>query len=179
MLNKIRKGTLWESVIATVIASVVLSIGGFLLSFIYSLFTKLTIEQAIYTLWSYQIQLGYLVAFLIVFLPLTIVLIARKDSSKLEKLESTFHAKYTKIIDRENNVTYRFNAYISEYNKFPFISDLRVYCNNHENESLIDKFKGCNRIDCHVFKGGYNEEGLKKELETYLLGEWEKMKASN
>ena len=174
MIQNLWKDPVWSKVISAII----ISAGAFLISFIYGQITDLTIKESFVDLWNYKILLGPTIIILILmFLIVSIIkLIRRKKPYQSSKLEDIFHKKYNKYIDSENKITYRFNAYVSSYNKFPFVSELRVYCNNHEPESLMKPNSGCNRHNCIHFNKGYNETGLKQEIETYLLNEWEKMK---
>lgn len=173
MIKNLWKDPVWSKVIAAII----ISIGAFLISLTYSLITKLSVKESFIYLWKYQIPLGptILVLFILYVLISITIYIKKRRSSNEEKLEDLFHKQFNKVIDNENKITYRFNAYIHSLNKFPFISDLRIYCNNHNSETLMNPHKGCNQIGCIHYNMGYNNREIKQNLETYLLGEWEKM----
>ncbi|URM36380.1 hypothetical protein [Flavobacterium anhuiense] len=174
MLKNSWKDPVWSKVISVII----ISVGAFLISLIYSQITNLSITESFLFLWNYKISLGSTLLILIVILLIISIIKStrRTKPDKSQKLEDIFHKKYNKYIDSENKVTYRFNAYISSYNKFPFISELRVYCTNHIPEALMKPNYGCNRQGCIHLNKGYNESQLKQEIETYLLNEWEHMK---
>ncbi|QOG04820.1 hypothetical protein [Flavobacterium sp. MDT1-60] len=175
MIQNSWKDPVWSKVISAII----ISVGAFFISFTYSQLTDLTIKESFLVLWNYKILLGPTIIILILLYLIVSIIksIRRRKPNNSNKLENIFHKKYSKYVDSENKVTYRFNAYISSYNKFPFISELRVYCNNHNPEALMKPYSGCNRQGCIHLNKGYNETELKQEIETYLLNEWEKMKA--
>lgn len=174
MLKKNWNDPVWSKVISAVI----IAIGGFLISLIYSAVTELTLKQSIKYLWHYKIELGPTIS--IVFLALFILAIiqkfAKKSPSKREKLETKFHQKFKKIDDFSQPITYRFNAYISSLNNFPFISELRVYCTAHNGrENLMTTYGGCPDRNCRNHGKTYSESLLKTQIETDLLQEWENM----
>jgi len=175
MFDNMWKDPVWSKVISAII----ITVGGFIISLIYSLITDLTIKESILYIWNLKVTLGLTLIIIFLFILLiSIIKTARsRKPTKIESLETQFHNKYNKIIDDKNNLTYRFNTYVSSIDKFPFISELRVYCNNHDTEVLITEYQGCNRPGCNRFGKGYSKSLLKQEIETYLLGEWEKMKA--
>lgn len=173
MIKNLWKDSVWSKVISAII----ITIGAFLISLIYSLVTDLSVKESFLYIWNIKTLLGpsILIVILLFLFSSIIRNLGRQQTTKSERNEDIFHKKYNKIIDSENKVTYRFNAYINSYNKFPFISELRVYCNNHQPESLMDKYQGCNRNGCIHYNKGYNESAIVKEIETYLLNEWEKI----
>ncbi len=175
MLKKMWKDPVWSKVISALI----ITVGGFIISLLYSLITDRTVKESILYLWNIKVALGPLIiiSFLLAILTSIIKKVRTKGRTEIQSLESIFHEKYTKIVDNENNLTYRFSAYVGASNKFPYISELRVYCNNHDMEVLLTQYQGCNRPGCKHFGKGYNESILKQNIETYLLGVWEKMKA--
>lgn len=174
MFKKIWSDPVWSKVISVVITA----IGGFIISIIYSLTTELTLEQSIKYLWHYKVELGPIISifFIVILITSIIQKILKKSPSKREKLESEFHRKFRKIDDSGVPVRYRFNAYISSYTKFPFISDLRVYCSAHDGrESLMSQYNGCPDRECVNHGRKYSEIDLKNQIETNLLKEWENM----
>ena len=174
MFKKIWSDAVWSKVISAVI----IAIGGFIISLIYSLTTKLTLEQSIKYFWHYKVELGPIISifFIIILITSIIQKILKKSPSKREKLESKFHQKFRKFDDSSVPVRYRFNAYISSYTNFPFISELRVYCNAHNGrESLMSQYNGCPDRKCVNHGKAYSEIDLKTQIETDLLREWENM----
>lgn len=172
---------LWKDPVGSnVIAGIILGIGAFLVAFIYGILTDKPIKDSVLYLWHLDITLGptLVVVFLLLIVVNIFINLFKYRPTKMERLKELFHNKFNKRIDEENKITYRFNTYIDEYTNYPFISDLRIYCNNHELESLIRKDSGCSRIGCHHSRKGYDDSLIIQELETFLLNEWEKMKSS-
>jgi len=173
---------LWKDPVwSKVISAIIIAVGAFLISLVYSLITELSVKDSILHLWKYEILLGptILIIIIIYFLISVIKSIIKCKSSKTEKLEDKFHKEFNKIVSIENKTTYRFNAFISSLNDLPFISEFRVYCNNHETEVLMSPSQGCNRQGCFHYNVGYNKFTVKQEIETYLLIEWEKINGTN
>lgn len=174
---------LWKDAVwSKVISAIIIAVGAFLISFAYSLVTDLSVEESIIYLWKYEILLGpTLLIIIIVYFLISIVKSIIKSKSKpknIEELEDKFHEKFNKIVSEEDKITYRFNAFVSMYSGLPYISHLKVYCNNHETEVLMSKSRGCNRQGCFNYNISYSESLIKDEIETHLLGEWEKIKGS-
>lgn len=177
MLKKIWNDPVGSAVIGAIITPIILS----LFPFIYSLITDKPVKESIFYLWNLEIKLGYtLVVICSLIIVLNLILKLRKQKpSKIERLSQDFHNKFQKIVDEENKITYRFNAYISSYTGYPFISDLRIYCTNHDSESLFVEHGGCRRAECKNYGKGYDESIVKEEIETSLLKAWEDMKSYN
>ncbi|WP_313672014.1 hypothetical protein [Sphingobacterium multivorum] len=177
MLKKIWK----DPVGSAIIAAIILTVGAFMISLIYGLATDKPVKDLILDLWNLKISLGYtlVVFFLIVVASNIFKKLMKSKPSKIERLEKDFHDKFRKIVDEENKITYRFNAYISDYTGYPFISDLRIYCTNHDSESLFIEHGGCRRAGCKNYGKGYDESIVKQEIETSLLKAWEDMKSYN
>jgi hypothetical protein len=174
MLKKVWSDPVWSKVISAVI----LAVGGFIITVIYSATTKLPLEQSIKYLWQYKIELGTtIVGIILILLVLAIIQkIAEKSPTKSEKMASKFHQKYKKFDEPTLPITYRFNAYISTLTNFPFISELRVYCTNHNGrESLMTSYNGCPDQNCTNHRQTFSESLLKSQIETDLLKEWENM----
>ena len=174
MFKKIWSDPVWSKVISAII----IAVGSFLISIIYSVSTKLTLKQSFTFLWDYQIKLGPTIIVIIFGLLILALIqnITQKGPSKIEKLESKFHQKFRKIDDSADSITYRFNAYISSYTNFPFISELRVYCTAHnDGEKLMSFYSGCPDPNCSKHRISFDQKFLKTQIETNLLREWENM----
>ncbi len=174
MFKKIWSDPVWSKVISAII----IAIGGFIISVIYSVITELTLEQSIKYLWNYKIELGPTISivFMVLFIFAIIQKFVKKNPSKREKLETKFHEKFRKFEDSLEPITYRFNAYISNYTNFPFISELRVYCTAHDGrERLMNTYDGCPDRNCINHKKTYSERLLINDIETNLLKIWENM----
>ncbi|GEM_PF-910009 len=176
MFKRIWKDPVWSGVISAAIITTF----GFMVMFIYSLVTDKPVKDSILYLWNLKINLGstLVVVFSLAIVVRIIVNLLKSKPSKKQRLEKIFHNKFNKIVDEENKITYRFNAYIDEFTNYPFISDLRIYCNEHESESLISHIDGCRRPGCNKLRKGYDERFIKPEIETSLLKIWEDMKSS-
>lgn len=174
MLKKIWKDPVVASVIGTLISSFILLV----IAVIYSLITDKSIKDSTLFLWNLDIKLGWtiLVLFFLILLVAFLKKIRTNSDNRNDKLEDLFHKKFNKITDENNKVTYRFNAYIDDLDNYPFISDLRIYCENHGNSSLMSQTTGCNKQGCNHFNKGYNHNQIKKEIESSLLEKWDDMK---
>ena len=174
MFKKIWSDPVWSKVISAII----IAVGSFLISIIYSVSTELTLKQSSTFLWNYQIKLGPTIIVIILGLLILALIqnITQKSPSKIEKLKSKFHQKFRKIDDSADPITYRFNAYISSYTNFPFISELRVYCTAHnDGEKLMSSHSGCPIPNCSKHRMSFDQNSLKTQIETSLLKEWEIM----
>jgi hypothetical protein len=174
MFKKIWSDPVWSKVISAII----IAGGSFLISIIYSLNTELNLKQSSAFLWNHQIKLGPTIVVIICGLLILALIqsITQKSPSKREKLESKFHQKFRKIEDSVDPITYRFNAYISSYTNFPFISELRVYCTAHnDGEKLMSSHSGCPNPNCSKYRISFDQNYLKTHIETSLLKEWEIM----
>ena len=174
MIKNLWKDPVWSKVISAII----IGVGFFVISFVYSLITELSVEDSILKLWKYEIFLGptLLIISIIYILISVIKSITKRKPSKTEKLENIFHEKFNKIVNNEDKTTYRFTASISGLTNYPYISNLKVYCNYHETEVLMTPYQGCNRQGCLHYNVRFNKYALKQEIETHLLNEWEEMK---
>ena len=174
-MKKIWTDPVWSKVIATMI----IAVGYFILGVIYSLITDKTLEESLKYLWSFLVPIGptFLVIIILLLITALIQRILKKQPSKLEKLEALFHKENTERVDSLSGVTFRYNARISSSTKYPFITDLRVYCtgNNHPKQ-LMKKNSGCSVNGCQNQGRGYNEYGLKTQIETDLLQVWDEMR---
>ena len=177
MMKKVWTDPVWSKVIA----STIITVGFFILSIIYSLLTDKTVEESLNYFWSYHVPLGPTILGVIVILLLiaTVQRLIKKQPSRIERLEKRFQQENTEMVDGSVGVTCRYNAYISSYTNYPFISDLRLYCtgNNHP-QQLMTQHSGCPIPSCRNNGQGYNEHNLKTTIETYLLQVWDRMKNS-
>jgi hypothetical protein len=172
MLKKIWSDSVWSKVISAVI----LAVGGFIIIVIYSAITKLSLEQSIEYLWQYKIELGpTIIGIILILLVLAIIKkIAEISPSKRDKMASKFHQKYKKFDEHILPITYRFNAYIKSLTNFPFISELLVYCTDHNGiESLMTSYNGCPDRNSTNHRKTFSESLLKSQIETDLLKQWE------
>lgn len=176
MFKKIWKDPVGSDLISTVIGVT----GAFIITFMYSLFTDMNVKDLILKLWNLDIKLGIaLVTFSLLLIAFSVIKnVLKPKLSKIERLEILFSEKYNKILYTDLNITCRFTAFIDEYNNYPAIHDLRVYCNKHDPECLLTEYRGCRYQGCNNMPTGYSENAITQQIEAYLLKEWEKMKSS-
>lgn len=175
MWNWIVNHNIWNKVAAAGIITAF----GFLISFIYSLFTKEPFTALFTEIVFFKIS------FWIVFISFFAIIIligiynnkpkGKKLSSEeklIQKKKEEFIKFYNKLIDEENKITFRFTTYFDSTSGLPQVYNFKVYCNRHD---VAREFYGskCSDRSCENGRHSINEFIAKKEVESQLLHYWE------
>ena len=176
MWNWIVNHNVWNKVVA---AGLITGLG-FLISFIYSLFT----DQSFTALFTQIIF--YKIPFWIIFITFFVMIIligiynAKPAKIKLSSEEKSLQEKkkefikfYNKLIDEDNQITFRFTTYFHSTSGLPQIYNFKVYCNKHP---VPVEFYGSNCSDrgCENSRIHMNMAIAQRNAESQLLYYWEK-----
>jgi hypothetical protein len=175
-----------DSVGSKVIAFVIIGVGGFIVTLVYSLLTPKTVKESLKDIWEYSTTFEFRLVYVVGVLGLLWILIGVVSKlnkeykipviviDKEKERRKEFCDSNNKKTDDDNKLLFRFRTSISPSNKLPYITSLKGYCVRH-NPPLEVNVRGCVVIGCENHNAIIDFSDIKRIVESHLVQEWEEL----
>jgi hypothetical protein len=136
-----------------------------------SLVKGITFNETVMRFYELKVRIIYiLLALLLTFI---LIRVFKKKKSSYSKTQKKLR-EFNKSLDPESGILYKWTVYFKR-NGNPFITDLEIFCNKHDDVPIRFLGNKCSINGCENSRIRLDQYGAENHIESIVINEWEKL----